>query len=339
MTSEERLAVRVGAGMMVAIALGVAWLLVIGDISLRRHVGVRVTLSHVGGLHEGAAVQTAGRVIGEIRAIELAREGGVVLHAQIEQRYASMCPTNGDWFVNSKGIFGERYLEVGPPHGDVDWARTIRDGDEITGIDPPQLDRLAAMSMRNITTMRMVTDELMPEARELGRALDDTSRILDEIEPNPGRFAQSYAAGKALVGESRESIAFWEDTGTSVDDITALADKTRATLSRAGDQIGDLRARVELVAARVDGVRDKLDPDRLANFERALAESRDVLARMEAGFAVVEEMAAIVESGQGTIGGFMNDIELRDFAKRMQRIIKRQGWEVIGHPKNRDLKF
>jgi len=338
MTSEDKLALRVGAGMLVAIALGVAFLVVVDDCSLRRRVSVRVTMSHVGGLQEGAEVHIAGRVVGEIVSIELAHEGGVVLHTRIQRRYAHMAPINGEWFINSKGIFAERYLEIGPPADEAPWERTIRDGDVIRGVDAARMDRLTAISMRNISTIRQLTSELEPEMDELTAALDETARLLDEIQPGPGRFAQMYRTQVALIDEVEATADFWRDTGTSVDEVTGLADRSRDVIGRARTQVTSLRTRLELLDSELRRIRDQIDTDRFAQFERAFAQSREALEKIEAGLAVTEELAALVEQGQGTIGGFMHDHELRDFAKRIQRIIKRQGWDVIGHPSNRKLK-
>ena len=155
------------------------------------------------------------------------RRGGAVLHLRIEERYADRCPVNGDWFENSKGIFGERYLEIGPPPDGAAWERAVADGDSIRGIDPPRLDRLAAMSVRNLTTWKMLTADLAPEWRALTAALDETDRILADIQPGPGQLLSSYSSGSALVEEAKATAAFWGDTGTSTDARAATIDQIR----------------------------------------------------------------------------------------------------------------
>jgi ABC-type transporter Mla subunit MlaD len=338
MNAEDKLAMRVGAAMLIGIALAITFVLIVDDIGLRRRVGVRVQMSHNGGLKEGADVQIAGRIVGEIHSIELANRGGVILHTRVEKRYAHMAPVNGEWFVNSKGIFAERYLEIGPPAGEAPWDRTIEDGDEVRGVDAARLDRITAISMGNFNKMRALLDEVEPELDQLRAALDETSRLLDEIQPGPGRFAQVYATQVALVDEVGATTEFWRNTGVKTDDAKALADGSRNVMTRARGQVAALRTRIELLQSELNRIGDRLDPERFAQFERAYDEGRDALDKLEAGLAVTEEIANLVETGQGTIGGFLHDHELRDFAKRLQRIIKRQGWEVVGHPSNRDLR-
>jgi len=338
MTGEDKLALRVGAGMLVAIALITAFLLVVDDFSLRSRVAVEVELSHVGGLREGADIHIAGRVVGEIASIELANRDGVILHARIQRRYAHMAPINGDWFVNSKGIFAERYLEIGPPADGAIWQRTVRDGDRIRGVDPARLDRLRTISMRNITAMRVLTRELEPEITALTAALDETEQLLDDIEPGPGRFAQMYQTQLGFVEEVNATTEFWRNTGVSADQAANLAERSRTVMTRARGQIGVLRTRIDTLDAELQRIGGQLDGARFAQFERAFEQGRDALAKLETGLAVAEELATLVERGQGTIGGLLHDHELRDFAKRVQRIIKRQGWEIIGHPSNRKLR-
>ena len=342
--TEEKLATRVGAGMLLAFAAGAAFLLTVEDCSLRSRVSVTVFFSHVGGLKEGADVQVGGRTIGEIVSIELAPDGkyspqtplggdgGVVIHARIERRYASMTSVNGEWFVNSKGIFGERYLEIGPPAGGAAPGRAVEDGDEIRGVDPARLDRLAAISVQNISTMRALMRELAPEIAALGLALDEITATLEAVQPTPGAFARSYAAQLGLVDEVRTSMTFWDGTGTTVEEVGTLVARSSTVLAMARGEVAALRVRLDALVAEVDRVRTRLDPTRLARFDAAIAESRALLARTEAVLATSQQLLRIVELGQGTIGGFANDHELRDFAKAMSKIIKRQGWELLGHP-------
>ncbi len=334
--NEDRLYTRVGAGMMAVIALAIVGVSVLGDVSWHKKVRVKVRFSHVGGLKEGADVQVAGRAIGVIDSIEFANAGGIVAHAVIEARYAHMAPINGEWFINAKGIVGERYLEVGPPADRGAWERPVQTGDEVRGIDPPELDRLAAISLSNITTMRALARDILPEARRLGRELDQLAKLLDEIQPEPGAFSRAYDAQVALVDEARASSEFWSNAGASLDDARATGRRGSALLDSAAAEVAAIRVRVDLLREEIERIRGAFGSGRFDKFQRAFDDAEVVLAKAEAAMKVASDMARMIELGQGTIGGFAQDHEIRDAAKQMQRTIKRTGWEVLGHPDMRD---
>ena len=109
-------------------------------------------------------------------------------------------------------------------------------------------------------------------------------------------------------------------------------------LNATPEQIAAIRQQLEALDEQLGRVRDRIDPERFAQFERAFERGRDVLTRLETGLALGQQLVELVDRGQGTVGGLLHDHELRDFAKRLQRIIKRQGWEVLGHPSNLKLR-
>ncbi|RMH39273.1 MAG: MCE family protein [Deltaproteobacteria bacterium] len=331
MTGDERRAVRVGAAVLVAIAVAIAWVLLSDDLRLRRTVRVSVVLSHVGGLRAGAAVQVAGAQIGDVERIAM-RGQAVVAHVRIERRYAGRCPINGEWFVGSKGVFGERYLEVGPPARGAAPGRPVRDGDVVHAVDPPQFDRLAAVSAGNLAAARALARDVAPEWAQLTAALADAERTWSTVRPEPADALRAVSAGGGLFAELGASRQFWSDAGASAGDLEAVAGRARVAMAAARARIAALREQMDALADGAARARTRVAPARWAAFDRAYRDARAVATRAEATLARAEQLAAFVASGQGTLGGLLADHELRDVAKQLQRIIKRQTWEVVGHP-------
>lgn len=329
---DERLAVRVGFAVIAGLAIAAVLLTQMTDRRFGSRVRVTVRFGHNGGLEEGADVQVAGRVIGEVRTIRLDRatrsddgELGVLMQVAIEADKVHMVPVNGEWFVNSKGIFGERYLEVGPPPGNGPWERTIVEGDDIRGIDPARIDRLAAMSLQNITTMRHLAKELLPQWRELTRQLDELSATLDELAPEA-----ALDSAAAMIDEAGELGRWWDDAGVELGDVGAVAERGERVFERARREIAGLRDRIALVSRQVELVGDRFDPERLARFRDAADRAERILAKLDETIAVAEDLAAYVAAGRGTVGGLMNDTEFADFAKLMNKTMKRRPWELVG---------
>jgi phospholipid/cholesterol/gamma-HCH transport system substrate-binding protein len=342
----DRRAIRVGAIMLAAIALAGVAVVLLDDVSLHPRLRVTVYMEHVGALQEGAAVQVAGREIGEVRAIQLlprsrapasaAAAGSLVaLDVRIERRRAHMAPVNGAWFVASRGVLGQRYLEIGPPpRDDARWI-AVTDGAEIRGIDPPMLDRLAAVAMQNATELRALMRELAPEWSALVAALDELDATVRAAEPRPGAYASLWASVRRLRAEAASAAAAWDATGTSAAEIAGVVDRAQAELARLEPRLGQLRDGIDQLADEIARVAARLDRDRLAQLELAVDRIRAVVARVDRVAAMATEMARLVAEGRGNLGGFLNDHELADFAKAMNRRLKRQPWELIGHPQKR----
>jgi phospholipid/cholesterol/gamma-HCH transport system substrate-binding protein len=332
---EDVLALRAGAGIIAGLIAATAFVL-FGRVDLAPTIGIEVRLGHLGGLAEGAPVQSAGRIIGHVDAISLDRASSdALVRVRIERDYAARAVVNGTYFVNAKGVLGERYLEVGPPDGGAPRDRPVRDGDQVRGVDPPQLDRLAAVGLSNITAMRALARELLPEARALARALDATARTLAAAEPYPGAWQRSWRAQRALYAE----LGAWRATAAAAPlelaELARLARRSAAVLDAAGLAVDGLRQRVERLDTELERVRTRLPPARLARFERALDQLRTLLNRTEAVRHDAVGMIAWVDSGRGSLGGFLTDRELRDIGKTLGKILKRRGWEVLGRPPGR----
>ena len=123
--SDGKLGVRVGAVTLVLLVLGVAYVVLLrGKLFLGPSVDVELYFAHVGSLKEGAPVMVAGRAVGKITAIRLvprdlagddhllADTGGAVAILRIDARRRGMVPINGEFFVSSRGLLSERYVEV-----------------------------------------------------------------------------------------------------------------------------------------------------------------------------------------------------------------------------------
>jgi ABC-type transporter Mla subunit MlaD len=226
---DERTSRRVGGIMLVAVAIAMSAVLTVDCGRFRSSIEVTVYFAHPGALVEGADVQVAGRVIGQVRAVELIPvraasapdhplypTGGVAVHLAVRTRYAGWASPDGQFFVTAKGLLGESYLEIGPPVGDAAPSRGLRDGDRVRGIDPARLDLVLVRSFENTAAFRRLLDDLGPSAGELRTALDGLAATLDALEPSPGAYhdlAESVARATdqahGLAERLRASGAAW----------------------------------------------------------------------------------------------------------------------------------
>ncbi|MBZ0238581.1 MAG: MlaD family protein, partial [Deltaproteobacteria bacterium] len=222
---DQRAQQRVGAIMMGVILAGAVFVVaVLPRLDLAGGVRVRVTFGHSGALKEGAPLIVAGRIAGKVESIALAEGGGSVVTVRVDNDYRHMVPVDGDFFISSKGVLSDRYLEVGPPPGATrEPGRPVKEGDELRGKDPPSLDRALQRTWDNLEKSRAFLEAVDPELQALRAALAKLSTTIEEVEPSPGAYAKLGVELATLWREARELSRTLEDAGATPAELRGLA--------------------------------------------------------------------------------------------------------------------
>jgi phospholipid/cholesterol/gamma-HCH transport system substrate-binding protein len=348
--ADPRLTLRVGAGMMVVLVIAIVYLLFLRDrLFLGPSVNVRVYFHHVGPLKEGAEVIVAGRTVGKITSIRLvpreglrdghvlAGAGGVEAIARIYDGRRHMVPVNGDFFVSSRGIFSERYLEVGPPLDGAEPGAPAFDGMEVLATDPPTMDRVWQDAWDNLQIAKVFMAEVGPEARSLFAVIDELGATITDIEPGPGEYDRLRASVDRAVTEARTMYLALEVGGATPADIRGLMARARIALDQMGATTRTLRVRLAEIDgdfSRMRGRIDKASPGLELKVRLALRAADGALERLERLQAKVSDLMGIIERGEGTIGRIANDPEFPEDAKELGKILKRTPARVVGHPQD-----
>ena len=340
---DERLTVRVGAVTLLLVAGAVVALVTLGRFSLRDSFAATVYYEYAGALREGADVQVAGRVIGKVTGIALVPihqaaapehplhgTGGVAVTIRLERRYADMAPVNGEYFLSAKGIIGDSFVEIGPPVDDAPRGRPLRAGEAVRGVDAPRIDRSLLDSYDSVKTSQGLLAGLAPEARRLGRSLNELADALDGLLPPEARPAD--APFPALVAEIRATARAWDQAGLRWQDITGVAGRARQTVAHIDAAVTEVRGRVQTLREAFARLGVHVPEDMRARLEQALARAEASLARIDHIIEGVQTLMAYLERGQGTIGALLNDPEFSDDAKSLGKMLKRQPWRLIGPP-------
>lgn len=342
---DDRTSRRVGAISLAVLAAAAAAVVAFDSFDLRPGMEVEVYFAHLGHLEQGADVQVAGRVIGRIKDVRLvparlAEEpghplhgvGGVAVRTRIERRYASWVPVNGEFFVSSKGLIGQSYLEIGPPPTDRTRGRPIQEGDRIRGIDPPRLDRVMQRSYENLVASSLFLEAVRPQARALASSVRRLADTLKEVEPRPGAWADLGDSLSALADEGATLADNLERAELDPERVRAVIAHGRAFFSRAETEIAALRDRFEHLQSEVHRVGRGIPGTLQPKLERAVRRGRAALAKLEQTAVKARALLARVQRGEGTVGAILHDPEFIDNAKELGKIIKRQPWRVVGHP-------
>jgi phospholipid/cholesterol/gamma-HCH transport system substrate-binding protein len=343
---DERKATIAGGIVLVALMAGVAFAVFLsGRIHLGAHVRVRVYFDHVASLQEGAAVMVAGRKVGSVESIglvpatglpakhPLAGTGGVVAWVRISDARRDMVPVNGDFFISSRGVLGERYLEVGPPRAGAAPERPVRDGDEVTGSSPPSLDRALQRMFDNLERARTFANAVGPEASALGDQIRALSANLAELDPGAGGWGGLALRWDAALTEAKLAWATLGEAGADPAHVEAMATSIARTTAAARQALAMLRTRAQLLGAGLDRTRAQLATggEKLDQLRAALGRVDAITAQLDRVMAKVQAMAEAFARGEGSIARLANDPEFPEDAKALGKIMKRQPWRILGH--------
>jgi phospholipid/cholesterol/gamma-HCH transport system substrate-binding protein len=348
--TEERHHTRVGAIALVLLGAAVAMTLTLQGRHVRSGFTVHVELSRIGALVEGAEVRVAGRDIGiveRVRFLPLQRRSEpappgahgeararIVLDVWIDARYRRWVRTGSDWFQNQPSVLGEAYLEAGPPAGGGDPGEPIAEDATVRGIDPPRIDDLMQKSYENLGQVTALLRDGLPEARALGRALDDLGRELEQVL-DPTAMGTLSAGRRRLWSEGLLAWRAAAATGTTPDQVMRTYHSVGNLLARARARLGDLRARFVVVQREIDRLRSELGTEQLARIETLAARGERLVRGVDDVLAQAQAIIAMVARAEGTVGAFLADTELADEFKAMSKVIKQTPWETIGHPQRK----
>jgi len=350
LAQDERLTRRVGAVTLVLLALAIGFFVFILDrIEWGAHIRLEVYFHATGGLREGAPFVVAGEEVGRVEAIALVPRGtqkllgnedGVEVRVAIEAGAAKRIQYGGDVFVTSRGALSGKYLEIGaaPEPGTKlfdgtimsDPPRSLREGDEILGRDPPSLDRVLQRTWDNLTTTAAFAAEVRPEYRALVAEVDQLRATLEQIAPEV-TLGDDITALRDEAGRTYDALG----GEAGIDRMRAMMDHGDATIAQARGTIAKLDASIEKVKVGLDHLRTKIGPrgeEAIAKAEAAIDQIRATIAKVDPLLAQVEALQQHIDRGEGSLLKLARDPEFPEDAKELGKILKRQPWKVISRP-------
>lgn len=331
---DERVARRVGAVTLCVLTATIAGFVFLLDrVSLHAPLRIRVGFHHVAGLRERAPLVVAGQPVGRVESIDPAPHAGgevaVEATVAIARGEAWKVPANAEIFIASRGPLSDKYLEVAPPHAPIAApGPAVHDGQELRGIDPPDLDNVLQHTWVNLTTFQLFIATVKPELTALRAQLARLRDQLDGLAP-----AEAFRQARGLITAARTTYA------TTFGGATGLGE-LRAMLADARAAVGELRATVDALAPRVDAltaqlarVRDHVDrTSPLARAAETIDAARAALARIDPVLANLDALTARIASGEGSIGRIMSDPEFPEDTRDLGKYLKRHPWKIMETP-------
>ena len=344
LAQDERLARRVGALTLLAMALASAGFVFLLDrVAPGSPIRIRVMFRHSAGLREHAALVVAGTPIGRIESIvpvphgaggALAGEVGVAVTVAVDRSDTWKVPARADIFVTSRGPLSDKYLEVAPPAGER--GPPIHDGQELRGIDPPSLDNVLQHTWTNMTTFQGFVEAVKPELAALRAQLRELRDRLGAVASEPGAAGGAdplVAEARALAAAARRTYDTSLGGAPGLAQLSAAVAEARATVGAVRAAIDALAPQTAAVAANLARVRGHLAAgDPVARAEQAIAAARAALDKLEPLLANLDELGDRLARGEGSLGRLMRDPEFPEDAKDLGKIMKHHPWKILERP-------
>jgi len=340
MARERGLEFKVGLLILVAAAILVAFIVILGNVSFTDGFALKADFNYVGSLQVGAPVKVSGIKVGKVTDVAFfgGREDPDTKHrvqvrvtAWIEDRAKDSVRADSEFFINTAGVLGEQYLEIVPGK---DWtnppiaANTVIHDQRVH--DPPRTDLVVA---------------------RLYEVLDGVSAVLREdraaIEALLKNGASAVAEVNDLLVKNRDSLSALIGNGAD------LAKEAKTTLAKVNTGLGDgkpLKTLVNDADAAINQARTTmatLTPDAKAlmvdatrvtgliteqRIDKAITVAdKAATAAAQAGGLIdnVNGLVTDLRNGKGTAGALLAREELYSDLRELIRDLKRNPWKLF----------
>lgn len=331
--NDDRLNIRVGLALLAAIAVAVGAVFGLSGRSLAAVHEYHVDFSRIGALKTGAKVLLSGREVGQVKDIRFGQKGLLRVDIWVRRAFRRYIHDNSEFYVGMGGsILGEASLDIGPPRGGLAPGPELADGAVVRGIDPPKLDDVLSKLYQNLQS---ITEELRQDKDVIDPFLHDLDHLLatlDEIHSEPGaigRIRDNVSVGTVAALDLIAALRRGTDDGAR---IRATAQEVSRLWTRAEKEMRTLGPRFDRAQAGLERLQEVFSPSERARISKTFetfSRAADIGANVAHDIA---RLADYVQSGRGTLGALMNDVELVDDLKVIHQMLKDKPWMTLAKP-------
>ncbi len=344
---ETAIEVKVGALVLFSTALLVGFVFLLGDIRLGDRHEIMVQFETSGGLKTGAEVSISGIQVGNVSRLEFIRNEdpslglpAVAVQAtlRIDERYADSVREDSQFYVTTRGVLGEPYVEITTPTFDYP---PLQSGAVVRGVDPPRMEILLGQAEELLDTLTEILRDDVDDVRDLlvhatsffkhvGGAVGDNRDTVDatlvNLESTSREASQFLGALNAALGEDGQRL------NRIATDAEATARGARRLTTRLDGQIDPVMTDVSEAASSARELADTTRQLLVDNEGRIVAILENVETSSENLRVVSEDAAGLmasVQEGEGTLGALLVEREVYEDLKDILRTIKQQPWRIL----------
>lgn len=335
--NQRSIEVRVGALILVAVGLVAVFAVLMAGITFQPTYTVFVSFQNPGGLTTGAPVRISGVKVGRVAEIDFlgALDGHpanpdalIRVTAKIETRYANAIHEDARWFVTAQGVLGEMYLAVEPGSGQ---RPVVRDGAQVHGVSPPQLDLLLSESYellhrayRGLTDNEQKISETFDGLhRTLGLAGGALERNQDKIDHIVSNAESISTTAADALADARARYVDNPQIKRILDNLEHGSDVVNRDLgplvSDSREVLGDTKKITRVFASEQE----------LARLEALTHDLGDAVKSAKTAASDAQNLVSRVKQGQGTAGALLHDEALYDDLSELVRDLKHNPWKLL----------
>jgi phospholipid/cholesterol/gamma-HCH transport system substrate-binding protein len=338
---ERGLEFKVGLLILVASAILVAFIFILGNFSLRSGFHIYVDYDYIGSLQAGAPVKVSGIKVGKVSDVEfrggkidekLGKRVQVRLTVWIEDRVRDSIRGDAEFFINTAGVLGEQYLEIVPGR---DWEKPpIAENAVIHGPpavhDPPRTDLVVARLYEVLDGVAAVLrDDRDAIKNLLANSANAVKEANDLLHNNREKIAELISNGSDLAKEAKVTLAKVNNglgDGRQIGTLVADAD---ATLKAAQHTMTTLTPTAQTLMTDATRVTSIITEQRI---DKAIgAADKAASAAGKAGGLIdnVNGMVTDLRSGKGTAGALLARDDVYSDLRELIRDLKRNPWKFF----------
>jgi phospholipid/cholesterol/gamma-HCH transport system substrate-binding protein len=356
---ETAIEVKVGALVLLAIGILVAFVLILGDFSFKKGFVLYVDFDNAAGLKPGAPVRIAGIPAGSIQAVQflggefdeaLGRPVFVRATLRVDDENRESVRTDAQFTITTQGVLGEPYIEIMSVDRD---APIVEPGHTFRGIDPPRMDMILSSAYEGIEGLRELVERLNRRGENPIRIDDFINNIADlahnideRVVENKEEIDNIITNIDAIVAEIETEKQTLPEILRNVNSATARIDDIAEGVQRAVGDGSELRSivrnveEVSEVAAReaepvlteIRGAAESANrilTNNEENIEVSVANVREISDDLVGAADDAREIIARVERGEGNLGRLLQDEEIFEDMREFVRELKRRPWRII----------
>ncbi len=336
MSPKPSAARRVGLLLLVAVALGMAALFLVGErrnlFSAKNDYYIR--FDSVSGLAVGSNVQLDGVGVGSIAGIDLSedvRQNQIEIRIHVEERFSERIREDSMARIRTLGLLGDKYIEISS--GTQRFPVVPEDG-RIGTAPVADVDRLRASGEDLVNNVTRITEQLTNILGRMERGEGILGELTKDVEPNrkvTTEFIATLDSIRAMFDEFKNGDGplprmlgdrglgdKLESTVTRLDSLLGKAESGEGALSMLltdGEQKARLErslASIERTAANLEAASDALREER-ALLPKLLGDEAygdKLTAELQSLLENLNRVAGKIDHGTGSAAQILNDPQL-----------------------------